>query len=155
MTPRMITVHCSANSNGSRCTGEDIRRYHKAPPPEGRGWSDIGYHGVIEIDGGFFQGRSDITLGAHVEGHNDGNLGICLIGDTKFTMEQFDALRWWAQNKMAAYNIPLEEIRGHYEFDTAKAQGKTCPNIPTEVLRDWIDKGDAGILGPYLLAPRV
>jgi hypothetical protein len=163
----MITIHCSANSNGSRCTGEDIRRYHMAPLPlegvdlkklkpeeaakYGRGWSDIGYHGVAETCGGYFQGRPDDHLGAHVEDHNDGNLGFCFIGDTKFTLLQFECYRRWALSKMAAYRIPLEEIRGHYEFDTAKAQGKTCPNMKTEHLRAWVETGDRAHIEEYLL----
>ena len=122
-----------------------------AKPPTGRGYADVGYHGVIETDGGFFQGRADTIIGAHVAGHNDGNLGICLVGESKFTLKQFATLRWWSISKIEAYKIPLSEIRGHYEFDTAKAQGKTCPNIPTLVLQDWIVNGDPEILAPYIL----
>jgi N-acetylmuramoyl-L-alanine amidase len=167
--PVRIVIHCSANSNGSLMTGEDIRRYHMAPlPPKGfdpkkatkeqlarygRGWSDIGYHGVIEHDGGFYQGRPDNTLGAHVEGHNNGSLGYCLIGNDKFTVAQFNGLRWVCLKKMAAYNIPLSEIFGHYEFDTAKAQGKTCPNMTSEAIRGWVQTGDHRFIEPYLLLP--
>lgn len=153
MKPVRIVIHCSANSNGSLMTGEDIRRYHMARPPQGRGWSDIGYHGVIEHDGGFYQGRPDNTLGAHVEGHNNGSLGYCLIGNDKFTVAQFNGLRWVCLKKMAAYNIPLSEIFGHYEFDTAKAQGKTCPNMTSEAIRGWVQTGDHRFIEPYLLLP--
>lgn len=122
-----------------------------ANPPQGRGWHDIGYHGVVEVDGTFFKGRADDRVGAHVEGHNDGNLGFCLIGDTKFTLKQFACLRWWCLSKIAAYKIHISEIRGHYEFDTAKAQGKTCPNVPTTVLQNWVAKGNLEVLVPYIL----
>jgi N-acetylmuramoyl-L-alanine amidase len=154
MTPKIITIHCSANSNGSLITGEDIRRFHKAPAPKGRGWADIGYHGVIECDGGYFQGRPDDMIGAHVAGHNTGNLGICLVGHDKFTKLQFDTLRWWMRTKMAAYNIPIDKVFCHYQWDTAKKQGKTCPNIPVEIIRRWYTLENDQVLEPYLLKPK-
>jgi hypothetical protein len=153
MTPKIITIHCSANSNGSHMTGEDIRRYHMALPPKGRGWPDIGYHGVIETDGGYFQGRPDDHVGEHVALHNTGNLGCCLIGEDKFTRAQFATLRWWLDAKCAAYKITPDKIFGHYQWDTAKAQGKCCPNIKIEDLRRWYMLRDEPAITKYLLDP--
>lgn len=57
-----------------------------------RGWSDIGYQFVVDRSGRVYQGRpfldSSTTLaqepvlarGAHVGGHNTGNIGICMLG---------------------------------------------------------------------------
>lgn len=167
MTPKLITIHCSADPNGSKKTGEDIKRYHMAPalPPDrdpskmkkselykyGRGWSDIGYHGVIECNGDFYQGRPHDIPGAHVEGHNQGNLGLCLIGTDKFTLPQILALRWVLNTWKGMYNIEDDKIFAHYEWDTAKKQGKTCPNIPGNTLRIWYRTGDDSILEPYLI----
>lgn len=122
-----------------------------AKPPKGRGWADVGYHGVIEYDGGFFQGRPDNTLGAHVAGHNDGNLGICLVGESKFTEQQFAALGWWIENKMRAYGISVEKVFCHYEWDTGNAQGKTCPNLHAAIIREWIALRDDSLIEPYVL----
>ena len=54
----------------------EIRRWHV----EQRGWRDIGYHWVIDRDGAVAPGRRETELGAHVEGHNRGTIGICLLG---------------------------------------------------------------------------
>ncbi len=151
MTPKLITVHCSASPDGKPVTGDSIREFHKARPPAGRGWGDIGYHAVIELDGTFYRGRSEITVGAHVEGHNTGNLGVCLVGTSRFAIEQFDALKWVLNKWSTQHNISADKIFCHYEWDTAKKQGKTCPNIPVEVIRRWFLHGDPKCLEPYLL----
>ena len=41
-----IIVHCSATKEEQEFFADDIRRWHKA-----RGFSDIGYHFVINLDG--------------------------------------------------------------------------------------------------------
>lgn len=151
MRPRMITVHCSANSNGALTTGEDIRRYHVAPPPKGRGWKDIGYHGVIEIDGGFFRGRADDHMGAHVEGANDGNLGICMIGTNEFSRAQFTTLKWVVDHWKAAYEIEDDKVFCHHEWPSAKKQGKTCPGISKVALLGFLRGGDFAFVRDYLL----
>lgn len=153
MTPTLITVHCSANSNGSKATGEDIKRFHMAPPPKGRGWTDCGYHSVIEVDGGVFRGRPDNRLGAHVAGHNSSNLGVCLIGLNRFSQAQIDALRRQLDTWVKAYKIKRENLRAHNEFDTAKAQGKTCPGIPGDVIRRWYFDRDEAAIAPYIAKP--
>jgi N-acetylmuramoyl-L-alanine amidase len=46
-----------------------------------RGWSAVGYHFVIMPSGRVFEGRPLWALGAHVEGHNHGTMGIALAGN--------------------------------------------------------------------------
>ncbi len=52
-----------------------IQSYHRS-----RGWCDIGYHFLIDASGTIYEGRPVELLGAHVGGHNTGNLGISFIG---------------------------------------------------------------------------
>ena len=40
-----------------------------------RGWSDIGYHFVIDKAGNIYQGRPETVMGAHTSGANTGNIG--------------------------------------------------------------------------------
>lgn len=54
----------------------EIRRWHV----QERGWRGIGYHWVIDRDGAVAPGRAETEIGAHVEGHNRGTIGICLLG---------------------------------------------------------------------------
>lgn len=84
-----------------RCTGRDGRRYrfaihHTVSPQTGNvaamvrgfqryhmdsnGWCDIGYHFLIGADGTIYEGRPLDQLGAHVGGHNSGNIGIAFVG---------------------------------------------------------------------------
>lgn len=53
-----------------------IQSYHM----DSRGWCDIGYHFLVSIDGRTWEGRPVELLGAHVGGHNTGNIGISFIG---------------------------------------------------------------------------
>jgi len=58
----------------------EIRRWHTDTPPNGRGWRDIGYHFLIDLDGKVMAGRPLEQTGAHVKGRNTGTIGVCLIG---------------------------------------------------------------------------
>lgn len=44
------------------------------------GWCDVGYHFLISLDGQIWEGRELDYLGAHVGGHNTGNVGVSFIG---------------------------------------------------------------------------
>lgn len=70
-----IIIHCTATPEGSVRTVEDIRKQHKA-----QGWSDIGYHYLIYLDGTVHEGRSVDIVGAHANGHNSHSIGVCYVG---------------------------------------------------------------------------
>ena len=53
-----------------------IQRWHRD-----RGFATIGYHFVVSPSGRIFRGRPVDRLGAHVQGHNAGTVGICLMGN--------------------------------------------------------------------------
>jgi len=55
---------------------KSIQKFHQ----DGRGWSDIGYHFVVDMAGNIYQGRPETVLGAHVGGANTGNIGVCILG---------------------------------------------------------------------------
>jgi N-acetylmuramoyl-L-alanine amidase len=46
-----------------------------------RGLLDVGYHFVVMPSGRIFLGRPILAMGAHVQGHNVGAVGICLAGN--------------------------------------------------------------------------
>lgn len=129
-----VIVHCAATPNGRPFTIEDIDSWHvergfkRTAAARAKFNPDLaacGYHYVIYIGGSVAQGRAEGEVGAHCVGENK-EIGICLIGTDKFTMEQWNALRFLVENK----GLPAH---GHYEFDSAKAQGKTCPNFNVQV----------------------
>ena len=55
-----IILHCSANKEGQEFDVNDIRDWHKQ-----RGFTDVGYHYVIKLDGTIQEGRNIRTIGAH------------------------------------------------------------------------------------------
>lgn len=118
-----IIIHCSATKEGHPFFAADIDRWHKA-----QGWSGIGYHYVIDIDGKVETGRAEHQTGAHTKGHNANSIGICYIGgldrdgkpkDTR-TPEQRKSLAELVARLKAKY--PKATVHGHNEF-----ANKACP----------------------------
>lgn len=58
--------HSTATKEGQDISMETVRTWHLD-----RGWSDIGYHYVIELDGSVKAGRPLIRSGAHGRGNNE------------------------------------------------------------------------------------
>ena len=71
-----IIIHCSATRAGQDIKAKDIDRMHRA-----RGFSQIGYNYVIDLDGTIEAGRPLTIAGAHCVGYNDHSVGICLLVD--------------------------------------------------------------------------
>jgi hypothetical protein len=146
--PKRIIIHCTASKDGVKYPLEQIRKDHIA-----RGFEDVGYHIVIQPDGQCDHGRPLNRVGAHVEGMNTGSIGIALVGHDKFTRQQFDTLRYNIDGLLLRYmDIKKTEIYCHSQFESAIKQGKTCPNIPINVLLCWYYQivGEQAI-APYLL----
>lgn len=123
----MIVIHCSDSKPS--VTVDDIRKWHTDPPPQGRGWKDIGYHFVIYPDGSVHEGRPVEQVGAHCEGDNLFSVGICLTGKDVFSDAQFDALNRLVLDLKSRYNFTNASVYGHRDRPSGKAQGKTCPNF--------------------------
>lgn len=70
-----IIIHCTATPEGKDYDIETIRSWHLA-----RGFSDIGYHYIIDRYGHVHTGRDVDISGAHCSGHNAHSIGIAYIG---------------------------------------------------------------------------
>ena len=57
-----IIIHCSATKAGQDFKAKDIDRMHRA-----RGFSQIGYHFVIDLDGTIEEGRSLSNRGSTLQ----------------------------------------------------------------------------------------
>ena len=121
-----IILHCSATREGKDFSVDTIRDWHV----NGRGWSDIGYHWVIRLDGSIEVGRPLEKSGAHTKGHNKDSVGVCYIGGCdadgkpKDTMnpEQEKAWRMIVLSLRTLYGDMT--IHGHNEF-----ANKACPSF--------------------------
>ena len=122
-----IILHCSATREGKDFSVDTIREWHV----NGRGWSDIGYHWVIRLDGSIEVGRPLEKSGAHTKGHNKDSVGVCYIGGCdadgkpKDTMnpEQEKAWRMIVLSLRTLYGNHIT-IHGHNEF-----ANKACPSF--------------------------
>lgn len=117
----MIIVHCSDSDNPDHANVATIRQWHLE-----RGFSDIGYHYVIN-DKGIYQGRSLDVVGAHCKGFNKNSIGICLTGKNNFTPSQFMALGVLIENLTGQFGI--KKVYRHCDLDS----NKTCPNFDSYV----------------------
>lgn len=148
MTPSLLTVHCADTPSGRDVKLETIRDWHMKE----RGWSDIGYHYVIELDGQIRSGRPIDRQGAHVEGANKDNLGICLVGTDKFTGPQWMSLLGLIRACQNRWKISFDAICVHNEFASAKKQGKTCPNFSKDTLARFLMTESLNTVSNHLLA---
>ena len=119
-----IIVHCTATPEGRAVTVTDIDGWHRA-----RGFSGIGYHYLILLDGEIRTGRAMEKAGAHTTGQNANSIGICYVGglardgktpkDTRTRAQREALIALIAELKQT---FPSATVHGHREF-----ANKACP----------------------------
>ena len=128
-----IIIHCSATKHG--ITTKQIKRYHVNE----KGWSDIGYHFVIESDGSIHQGRPINQPGAHCKGHNSKSIGICYIGGRDAKGKLWRINRRQEQALADCINGLFMElgktvpVKGHNQYNAHKE----CPCMDPTLLDIW------------------
>lgn len=73
----IIVHHSGEASHEGVAAIKSIQNHHMNT----NGWGDIGYNYIITVDGKIYEGRSLVYMGAHCPGHNDGSIGICVLGN--------------------------------------------------------------------------
>lgn len=123
-----IIIHCSATPEGRHVTVKEIDRWHRD-----RGFSGIGYHWVVYLDGTVHKGRPEAINGAHTVGQNANSIGVCYIGGVDQKMKAKDtrtpaqriALRELVKDIQSRY--PGATVHGHNEF-----AAKDCPSFDVQ-----------------------
>jgi N-acetylmuramoyl-L-alanine amidase len=124
-----IFIHCAATKEGRDIKTETIKSWHV----KGRGWRDIGYHYVIELDGSIHAGRPLHRSGAGVKGHNDHSVHVCYVGgidsdkkpkDTRTPEQKASLIKLIAD---LSDQYPAATIHGHNEF-----AAKACPSFDVQ-----------------------
>lgn len=124
-----IIIHCTATPEGREVKVAEIRRWHVQ-----RGFSDIGYHYIIHLDGTVETGRPLEQVGAHCVGHNSASIGVCYVGGVASDGKTPKDTRTAAQNVALAKLVrdlrakfPKVTIHGHTEF-----AAKACPSFDVQ-----------------------
>ena len=124
---KFLTVHCAATPEGRHVTAAQISEWDKAK------FGQTSYHWVIEVEGTTHRTLRDDQLGAHVGGHNTGNIGICYIGGMDVHMRNPKDTRTDAQKTslltlLRTYKsrYPGIIIRGHRDWPDVN---KACPSF--------------------------
>jgi hypothetical protein len=136
---KYLVIHCTATPEGRAVTSKDIRAWHTAPKPKGRGWKQVGYADMIHLygkienlvpyDDGDIVDAWEITNG--VAGINSLARHVVYVGgldkkrkpkDTR-TSEQKEMLLIYVHKTIESH--PKIKIGGHNYFDN----GKACPSF--------------------------
>ena len=123
-----IILHCTATPEGRAVSVNEIRQWHLD-----RGWSDIGYHYIIDIKGNLQEGRPLRRAGAHVRGHNKGSIGIAYVGGVDSDLKPKDTRTDCQKGRLKAFIMDLMDeypnatLHGHNEFSS-----KACPSFEVQ-----------------------
>ena len=121
-----IILHCSATPEGRDVSMADIRKWHV----EERGWSDVGYHFVVTLDGTVHVGRPMDRAGAHCKGRNGNSIGVCYVGGMDSDMVPKDTLLPVQERSVRKLIKAIRllfgevEISGHNQYSA-----KACPSF--------------------------
>lgn len=133
-TTTKIILHCSATREGQNITAKTIKKWHLE-----KGWQDIGYHYIIDIDGTIERGRPLDEIGAHCVNQNNCSIGICYIGgcdkdmkakDTR-TPQQIRSMLVLVQFLLNMYKLDIDDVYGHYQF-----AAKDCPSFDIKQFKE-------------------
>ena len=126
-TVKYLTIHCAATPEGRDVKAKEINKWDIAK------FGQVSYHYIVELNGTAVRSLSDEQLGAHVGGHNTGNIGICYVGGMDKDMKKSKDTRTAAQKKtlktlVATFKAryPGIIVRGHRDWPNVH---KDCPSF--------------------------
>jgi len=92
-----------------------------------RGWGDLGYHFIVDRAGRVWEGRDVRFQGAHVKDHNEGNIGVMILGnfDKQTPSEQqLASVVRVCQTLGRQYRITPDRIHTHQELNPTACPGR-------------------------------
>lgn len=120
-----------------------------------RGWSRIGYHAVIRLDGSVEPGRPMESIGAHVKGFNRTSIGVCVIGGVDehgnpsctINEEQLDSLEAliasWKQRYPDARVVGHRDLSPDVDGDGVIEEFEWLKACPSFDVAYWLRTGKA------------
>ncbi|HYF67611.1 MAG TPA: N-acetylmuramoyl-L-alanine amidase [Ohtaekwangia sp.] len=147
MKLKFLVIHCTATPEFMKVTPADIRFWHTADPPKGRGWRQVGYSDMIMLDGSIINlvpydrddnvDKWEITNG--VAGINSQSRHVVYVGgcdglmkpkDTR-TPAQLKTMKEYVLRTIAEHPDIL--VSGHRQF-----ANKDCPSFNVPLWLDFI-----------------
>lgn len=140
------TVHHSAvlaRSGSQRAAAAAVRAIQRTHM-QGNGWSDIGYHFLIDRAGRVWTGRPIEWQGAHAgdAARNRGNVGVCLLGNFVAqgdgqtpSAEQIVALENLLTQFARDYGIAADDIYTHRELRSTSCPGERLQQLVNSIRR--------------------
>lgn len=145
---QFLTQHCTATPEGLNLTAQQVSDMDIAR------FGQVSYHYVVLLDGTVVETLPPFYKGAHVGGHNTGNVGISYIGgldrvtkkpkDTR-TADQKKGMAKFYANFLSEH--PHVEFKGHRDWSpdlnhdgiiTPNEWVKSCPCFD---VKQWVAAG--------------
>jgi len=121
-----LIIHCTDTYADMDIHIDTVRRWHV----DDNGWSDVGYHFLINRSGEVELGRAEEVAGAHAAGRNAKSIGVAMVGGKARDNEQatnFSVSQWHALEKLVTDLVeryPAAEVIGHND-----CSAKACPTF--------------------------
>lgn len=139
---KYLVIHCTATPEGREVKASDIRAWHTAPPPAGRGWKQVGYTDMFHLDGSVERlvannedsmvDNWEVTNGA--SGYNSVSRHIVYVGGCDRSMRPKDTRTQGQLKAMELYvrdfhsKHPSVKIVGHNQLSA-----KACPSFDVKL----------------------
>ena len=125
-----IIIHCADTKTSQSFDIDDVRDWHLA-----RGFSDVGYHYVIDLAGAVWYGRPLEQYGAHCKGKNIKSIGICFMGGLNPNGSKWDGP---TDEQIKQFRLLKDELFTKFGSlkvsPHSKYSSKSCPNFDIDIL---------------------
>lgn len=124
----LIVVHWFGGGSSYNLIGQNGYNTIKQIHVNQNGWSDVGYHYIIDRNGGVINGRPVSRAGAHALGYNTNSVGINMAygtSDSDWTDASKNSLVSLLIQLCRKYNITPSRsvIKGHRELNSTACPG--------------------------------
>jgi len=126
---RVTLHHTDGRYTASLAESLDETRFIQDFHQNGRKWSDIAYHYVVDRAGNIIEGRPLETLGAHTMSNNEGNVGIVMLGkyhpprNDATTPAQLAAVAEIGRFLVKRFGLDPASLKGHRDYKQTDCPG--------------------------------
>lgn len=134
---RVTLHHTDGRYTSSLAQSLDETRFIQDFHQNGRKWTDIAYHFVVDPLGNIIEARPLETLGAHTLNNNEGNVGIVILGkyhaprNDMPTAPQLASVAALGRFLVKRFGIDPASLKGHRDYKKTDCPGdQAYPRLP-------------------------